>query len=282
MATPEALELSGAIAIDTTAAESQSDAISEFEFDLDTSAMPVAWAITALAATLFALWIVSTLGRRVAQSFKVKIGLADDGAAYIGNYLLFLYQGIYVCALFIWAWSSAKAVLGHTAASHLFGGLAIGVGLALRDLFSSAMVYFVLKTSAPFVPGDLVLVRTGRFQQIIGFVRRVDFLHTKLDSVDVNAKRHDDHGVSGGYQYVQNTALSTNTIVVFKHTQNGFPRTAWEDYKRWRKAQMFETEMARPVALETPLAVPATNQPQFGFAYRPGAQKIHGKTAIRF
>ena len=248
------MELSGAVSVEMPV-ESQSAAIAAFEFDVDTMAMPVLWSMTALAGTLVALWIVSTLGRRLGLSGAKQMGLNRDGVATVGNYVFFLYQGIYVSALFVWAWSSAKAVLGHTAASHLFGGLAIGVGLALRDLFSAGMTYFTLKTSSPFECNDLLYVRTGNKQVFLGYVRRIDFLHTKLDAVDTAAREHDDE--LSGAQYVQNAQLMQNAIVVFKHRRHGKFVDAWAAYQRWKRSQVVEEAMGvapPPIAIvqETP------------------------------
>ena len=85
---------------------------------------------------------------------------------------------------------------------HIFGGLALGLGLAMRDFFSNALIYFVLRINAPFSKNDLLAVRPRYGELYIGQVVGMDFLHTKLATLTDTGNQ-----VGESFQFVQNKLL---------------------------------------------------------------------------
>ena len=219
----------------------------DFEFDIEAHVGAVVYSVALLVATLFALqitksiiriaWLMQT-GQWEKNKRLVKDGCHGCNKLKVETMTLFIFNILFAATLFIWAWSSCKTVLGHKTASHLFGGLAIGIGISLRDFFTSAMVYFVLTTSAPFKTGDLMLIRPKYGEQYVGKVVSLGFLHTELQAVDESGKVG-----KSGTQFIQNQMLMSNTLCVFKNNKGGGCKfnSSWSKFGSWKRSQTLET-----------------------------------------
>lgn len=216
----------------------------DFEFDIEDHLQAIGTSLLALLAVLLALWAVGDLTPKLYDCARKspyfngsRFGLPPPRSRFIEKTALFVYNIMCAAIIFIWAWSSCKIIVGHKAAIHLFGGLAIGIGISLRDFFSSGMVYFILSTSAPFKKGDLMLIRPKYGEQYVGVVSTMGFLHTKLEAVD-------EHGKPGcsGVQFIQNQMIMSNTVCIFKAEVDEC--AAWKKFKLWHKSNNLETNTA--------------------------------------
>ena len=271
------LDISGVLGIQMPGLGKQNQQFKFGDFDLDAHSSGVAWSCLFLASIVFILWCVESVagkwwhfGGDRGWSLKLCVQLSNiynaltcatpknreapaarrkrqtnDGIKLkenLGNAGTFLWKVIFCGALFMWAWSSAKTILGHQTAMHIFGGLALGLGLAMRDFFSNAMIYFVLRINAPFSKNDLLAVRPRYGELYIGQVVGMDFLHTKLATLTNSGKK-----VGESFQFVQNKLLMSNTLAVFgvPNSDEAESTAAWKKYEDWRKEQF---QLAHPTA----------------------------------
>lgn len=271
------LDISGVLGIQMPGLGKQNEQFKFGDFDLDAHSSGVAWSCLFLASIVFILWCVESVAGKWWQfggdrgwSLKLCVQLSNiynaltcatpkkgekptarrtrqqnDGIKLkenLGNAGTFLWKVIFCGALFMWAWSSAKTILGHQTAMHIFGGLALGLGLAMRDFFSNALIYFVLRINAPFSKNDLLAVRPRYGELYIGQVVGMDFLHTKLATLTKSGTQ-----VGESFQFVQNKLLMSNTLAVFgvPNSDVGPRKEAWEKYERWRTEQF---QLAHPTA----------------------------------
>ena len=273
------LDISGVLGIQMPGLGKQNEQFKFGDFDLDAHSSGVAWSCLFLASIVFILWCAESVagkwwnldcGGKSGWSLQLSIFLSktyhsltcadpknreepsarikrqtNDGIKLkenLGNAGTFLWKVIFCGALFMWAWSSAKTILGHQTAMHIFGGLALGLGLAMRDFFSNALIYFVLRINAPFSKNDLLAVRPRYGELYIGQVVGMDFLHTKLATLTDAGNQ-----VGESFQFVQNKLLMSNTLAVFGvPNSEAAPRSeAWDKYKSWRIEQF---QLAHPTA----------------------------------
>ena len=266
--TNSSMDISGTLGIQMPGLGDQDTQFKVGDFDLDAHSTGVAWACLVLVTLMFGLWAIErmagliwncgTWAKELPPIFAPK-GCNTKGDKQmaskenIGNFATFVWKIFYVGAMFMWAWSSAKTILGHQTAMHIFGGLALGLGLAMRDFFSNALVYFVLKVNAPFSKHDILAVRPRYGELYVGTVENMDFLHTKLHTLSKTGGK-----MVGSYQLIQNKLIMGNTLAVFAATQRQQSLAdAWGRYEAWRKEQF---SLAHPVAGVTPAPV-ETNLP---------------------